>query len=394
MRLIRLAIAAGVLFAIPAAAQAETIRIGHISNFSGPFAVWGQQFKRAIEAYQKVHGDIVNGHKIEVLYRDVGAVNPAKARQLAEELILRDKIKVLTGFSLTPNALAVAEVITESRTPTVIFNAATSIITRKSPYYVRVSLTVHQYIRPLGVWAGKNSEKKSAYTLVSDYAPGHDAEDAFVSGFVGAGGKILGKDRIPLSTSDYAPFMERAAASGAEYVYIFMPAGAPSIAIIREFAKRGLKKKGVKLLTGGEVQEIYLPAIGDDVIGAISSLHYTETNTNPENILIRKTFAEMFGPSAVPDMGAIGAWDGMNLIYEAVKALGPRFTGDQFVEFAKGKTFKSPRGPLLIDPIERDVIQNVYIRRVEKRDGKLVNIDLYTEKMVKDPWKAAHPLKK
>ncbi len=394
MRRIVVAFAAGVLATTATAGLADTIKIGHISNFSGPFAVWGQQFKRSIEAYQKVHGDTVNGHKIEVLYRDVGAVNPAKARQLAEELILRDKIKVLTGFSLTPNALAVAEVITESKTPLVIFNAATSVITRKSPYYVRISLTVQQYIRPLGVWAGKNSEKKTSYTLVSDYAPGHDAEEAFVSGFTSSGGKVLGKDRIPLATTDYAPYMERAASSGAEYVYIFMPAGAPSIAIIREFAKRGLKQKGMKLLTGGEVQEIYLPAIGDDVIGTISSLHYTETNTNPENILIRKTFTEMFGRDAVPDMGAIGAWDGMHLIYEAVKALGPKFTGDQFVEFAKGKTFKSPRGPILIDPIERDVIQNIYIRRVEKRDGKLVNIDVYTEKMVKDPWKEAHPLKK
>ncbi|MGE3246878.1 MAG: ABC transporter substrate-binding protein [Beijerinckiaceae bacterium] len=389
-------LAAGLFAAIAssAGAAAETIRIGHISNFSGPFAVWGQQFKRSIEAYQKVHGDTVNGNKVEVLYRDVGAVNPARARQLAEELILRDKIKVLTGFSLTPNAMAVAEVLTESKTPLVIFNAATSVIPRMSPYYVRVSTTVQQYVRPLGLWAGRTGKKKTAYTMVSDYAPGHDAEEAFIDGFTKAGGKVLGKDRIPLATTDYAPYMERAANSGAEDVYIFMPAGTPSIAIIREFAKRGLKAKGMRLLTGGEVQEIYLPAIGDDVVGTISALHYTETNTTAENAKLKQTFKDMFGKDAIPDMGAVAAWDGMHLIYEAIRALGPKFTGDQFIAFARGKTFNSPRGPIMIDPVERDIVQNVYIRKVEKRGGKLVNVDFYTEKMVKDPWKEARPPKK
>ena len=194
--------------------------------------------------------------------------------------------------------------------------------------------------------------------------------------------------------TDFAPYIERAGNSGAQAVYVFIPAGAPSVSLVREFAKRGLKDKGVKLLAGGEVQEIFLPAIGDDVIGTISSAHYTETNTNPENVLLRKTLVEMFGKDATPDMGTVGAWDGTKLIYDAIKQFGPKITGDQFVNFAKGRKWDSPRGPIMIDPVERDIVQQVYMRKVEKRDGKLVNIDFFTSGMVKDPWKESNPAKK
>ena len=372
-------------------ASAEVIKVGVIANFSGAFAIWGQQFKQAVEAYQSVNGKSVDGNEIQFVYRDNGGADPAKSRQHAEELIMREKVKFLAGFDLTPNALAVAELITEAKVPTVIFNAATSIITRKSPYFVRTSMTLQQYIAPLPTWAATEGKIKTSYALVSDYAAGYDAEEIFIKNFEKEGGKVVGKDRIPLSVTDFAPYLERAANSGAESVYIFMPAGAPSVAIIREFAKRGLKEKGVKLLAGGEVQEIFLPAIGDDVLGTISGVHYTETNTNPENILLKKTLIDLFGKDATPDMGSVGAWDGTKLIYDGVKALGPKLTADQFMEFAKGRKWDSPRGPIMIDPVERDIIQKVYLRRVEKRDGKLVNIDFYASEMVKDPWKLANP---
>ena len=387
-----LAVAVGVaMLAGATTACAEVVKVGVIANFSGAFAIWGQQFKQSVEAYQNVNGKSVDGNEIQFVYRDNGGADPAKSRQHAEELILREKVKFLAGFDLTPNALAVAELITEAKVPTVIFNAATSIITRKSPYFVRTSMTLQQYIAPLPTWAATEGKIKTSYLLISDYAAGYDAEEIFIKNFEKEGGKVLGKDRIPLSVSDFAPYLERAANSGAESVYIFMPAGAPSVAIIREFAKRGLKEKGVKLLAGGEVQEIFLPAIGDDVIGTISGVHYTETNTNPENIALKKALTDLFGKDATPDMGSVGAWDGTRLIYDAVKALGPKLTADQFMEFAKGRKWDSPRGPIMIDPVERDIIQKVYLRRVEKRDGKLVNIDFYASDMVKDPWKLANP---
>lgn len=391
MRRIIAATAGLAMLASATTASAEVIKIGLIANFSGAFAVWGQQFRQSVEAFQKVHGKSINGNEIQFVYRDNGGADPAKSRQLAEELILRERIKFLTGFDLTPNALAVAELITEAKVPTVIFNAATSVITRKSPYFVRTSMTVQQYVAPLPTWAAKEGGIKTVYSLVSDYAPGHDAEEIFVKNFEAAGGKIVGKDRIPLNVTDFAPYLERAAKTGAEAVYVFIPAGAPSVTFVREFAKRGLKDKGIKLLAGGEVQEVYLPAIGDDVLGTISSTHYTETNENPENIALRKTLVEMFGKDATPDMGTVGAWDGMRLIYDAIKEFGPKITADQFVNFAKGRQWNSPRGPIMIDPVERDIIQQVYIRRVEKRDGKLVNVDFFNAGMTKDPWKIANP---
>ena len=388
------AAAAALSMASAGLASAETIKIGHISNFSGPFAVWGKQFSQSIKAYQKVHGDTINGHKIELVYRDVGSVNPAKARQLTEELVLREKIKVLTGFSLTPNALSVAEIITEAKLPTVIMNAATSMITCKSPYYVRVSMTVQQFIKPMPEYMVKKMNIKSAYVIVADYAPGHDAESIFISEFKKHGGKVLGNDRFPLSTTDFAPFLERAANSNPDSVYIFSPAGAPSIAIIREFAKRGLKQKGVKLVGSGEIQEIFLAAIGDEVAGTYSSNHYTASNTSKQNVLLRKTLTEMFGKDAVPDIASAAAWDGMDLIYGAIKKLGPKFTAEQFVNFAKTFKFNSPRGAgVRIDPQTRDMINNVDIRIVEKKGGKLTNKVVETFKDVKDPWKEANPCK-
>ncbi len=388
------AIAAATILATSVAARAETVKVGLIAPFSGPFAVWGTQYKQAVEAFQKVNGNEVNGHKIEVIYRDTGGINPAKTRQHAEELIIREKVKFLSGFTMTPNALAVGEIANETKIPVVIMNAATGMITRRSPYFVRVSMTIPQYIKPVGEWAAKVAKKKTAYTIVSDYAPGHDAEIYFSKGFEQNGGKMLGKDRAPIATTDFAPYLERAAKTGAEAVYIFVPAGAPSIAAIREFASRGLKDKGVMLLAGGELQEIFLPAIGDAVLGAISGLHYTETRDSALNKQFRKALVELHGDKAIPDIASVGAWDGMKLIYEAVAKFGPKVTGDQAIGMYKGMKWESPRGPVMIDPDERDIVQNVYLRKVEKKDGKLVNIDFYTAPMVKDPWKEENPVKK
>ncbi len=386
--LLKLALA-GSLVMSTTAAFAQTVKIGLLAPFSGPFAVWGTQFKQSVEAFQKIHGDSIKGSKIEIIYRD-NAGDPARTRQLAEEMILREKVSFLTGFSLTPEALAVAELITEAKVPAVIMNSGTAIITRKSPYFVRTSFTVNMFAEPIPAWFEKE-KIKSVYILVSDYAPGHDIQAAVAGHANKLGVKILGQERIPLSTTDFAPYMERAANANPEVVYMFMPAGAPSIAIVREFAKRGLKDKGIKLAGSGEVQEVYLPSIGDDVIGTISGFHYTETNTNPQNVLLRKTLVEMFGPNAVPDAGSVGAWDGMRLMYDAISEIGPKINGDQFIAFAKGRKWDSPRGPISIDPVERDIIQNMYLRRVEKRDGKLVNIDIMTVPNVRDPWKIANP---
>ncbi|MDT2023325.1 ABC transporter substrate-binding protein [Methylocella sp. CPCC 101449] len=385
---------AAVMFSVSAAslssAHADVVKFGIIMPFSGPFAVLGKQAKEAVEAFQKLNGKTVNGHEVQVIWRDEGAGDAAKTRQFAEELILREKVNVLGGFALTPDALAVAEVISEAQTPTVILNAATSIIPRKSPYFIRVSMTAAQYISPLGGWATKNGVK-TAYTMVSDYGPGIDMEGEFTSSFEKGGGKVVGKDRVPLNVTDFAPYMERALQSKADALFIFAPGGAPSVAMVREFERRGLKQAGMKLMGSGEMQEIFLPSFGDSVLGAISSNHYTESNQRPENIAFRKALNESTGREAVPDIVAVAAWDGMQLVYETVKSLGPKFTGDQAIDFMKKQTINSPRGPISFDPKERDIIQNVYVREVRKVDGKVINVDIATVEQVRDPWKDNNP---
>jgi len=270
--------------------------------------------------------------------------------------------------------------------------AATASITRGSPYFVRVSMTIPQHVVPLARWAYDNGIRR-IYTIVSDYAPGHDAEAYFTKTFKAAGGEIIGSARSPQQETNYGVYMEKVLQAKPDALYMFQPAGSPSVAFVKAYAERGLKAAGIKLLGTGETQELFLPNFSDDLIGTVTGFHYTETNTNPENIALRNQLKKMFGDKAVPDIASVAAWDATMLMHEAVATLGPNADGLKYVEFMKGKKISSPRGPIMIDPEERDVIQNIYIRRVEKRDGKLVNVDIATIPMVKDPWKIDNPPK-
>jgi branched-chain amino acid transport system substrate-binding protein len=385
--LFRAAAAAVCLLAAPA--FADTVKIGIIGTFSGGFARFGEQMKYGIEAFQAHNGSTVNGHKIELVYRDVGGVDPARARQLVEELILREKVQAVGGFVFTPNALAAAEVLTEAQVPGIIFNAATSVIPRKSPYFVRTSFTLAQDTVPLAQWAAKNGIKK-VVTLIADYGPGYDGEEAFLRTFKAAGGEVLESIRVPLSTTDFSAFYERVLARKPDALFMFGPGGPPSIGMINTWNSR-LKPAGIKLLATNETQEIDLPKIGKGAIDVISAAHYTETVDNPLNVALRKTLAEKFGKDTVPDTELVSAYDGMRLIYAAVQKFGPRFTGDQAMSLFKGMAFESPRGPVRIDPQTRDIVQNVYLRKVEMRGDKLVNVNFATTPMVKDPWKEWNP---
>ena len=398
MRWILGAATAAVLSLSTGLASADTVKIGLIADFTGAFATWGTQFQQAIEAYQATHGKTVKGPdgkdiEIQYIYRDTASAGPDKAKQLAEELVLREKVKMLAGFDLSPHAMAVADIATQAKIPVVIMNAATASITRGSPYYVRVSMTIPQHVVPLADWAWKNGIKK-VYMITSDYAPGHDARDYFAKEFKKLGGEIVGDDQSPIKETNYAVYMEKVLQAKPDALYMFQPAGAPSVALVKAYTERGLKQAGIKLLGTGETQQLFLPQFSDDIIGTITSFHYTETNTNPANIELKAQLKKMFGDKAEPDIASIAAWDGTDLIYRSVAKLGANAEGMQYVDFIKNsKIENSPRGPVAIDPIERDVVQNIYIRRVEKRDGKLVNIDIDTVPMVKDPWKIDNPPK-
>jgi branched-chain amino acid transport system substrate-binding protein len=389
--------AAGALVVALGTARADVVKVGLIADFTGAFATWGAQFQQAIEAYQALNGKTVKGpdgkeHEIQYVYRDSASSGPDRAKQLAEELVLREKVKFLAGFDLSPHAMAVAEIATQAKIPVVIMNAATASITRGSPYYVRVSMTIPQHVVPLAKWAYDNGIRK-VYTIVSDYAPGHDAENYFTKTFKSLGGEIVGSARSPQQETNYAAYMEKVLQAKPDALYMFQPAGSPSIAFVKAYVERGLKSAGIKLLGTGETQQLFLPNFSDDVIGVVTSFHYTETNTNPENLKLKEQLTKMFGDKAVPDIASVAAWDGTKLIYQAVAQLGPNADGAKYVDFMKGKKLESPRGPIMIDPDERDVIQNIYIRRVEKRDGKLVNIDIGQVEMVKDQWKIDNPPK-
>ncbi len=385
------------LTAVPGFA-ADTFKIGLVADYSGAFATWGPQFQQAIEAFQSVNGKSVKGPKgedinVQFVYRDAQSAGPDKAKQLAEELVLREKVKMLTGFDLSNHALAVTDLITQAKIPMVIMNAATASIVRGSPYFVRVSMTIPQEIAPLGKWAYDNGIRK-VYTIVSDYAPGYDAETYFQKAFKNAGGQIVGSDRAPITETNFGVYMEKVLQAKPDALYMFLPAGSPSIAFVKAYAERGLKKAGIKLLGSGETQQIFLPNFTDDVIGTITANHYTEGNTNPENTALKDALHKLFGPKAEPDIASVQAWDGMSLIYAALSKVGAKADGLKYIDAMKGMTLRSPRGPIMIDPVEREIVQNVYIRRVEKVNGQLTNVDFQTIPMVKDPWKTDNPPKK
>ena len=370
----------------PAFAQG-TVKLGLIGEFSGPFAEYGQQMMGGIKAYMKLHGDTVAGKKIEIIQKDTTGPAPDVAKRLAQELISRDKVDMLIGFGLTPNAMAVAPVATETKKPMIIMNAATSIITTKSPYIVRVSMTLPQVATPMAEWAAKNGIKR-VYTAVSDYGPGLDAEAAFIKAFKAAGGEIVDSVHIPLKNPDFAPFIQRIKDAKPQAVFLFLPAGEQGIAFMKGFKERGLAEAGIKLIATGDItDDSVLEAMGDSTLGLITSFHYSAAHDSPENKAFIKAYTEVNGTKMRPNFMAVAAFDGMAAIYAALTKTGGSTDGDKILAAMKGMKIDSPRGPISIDPETRDIIQTMYIRNVEKVNGQLYNVEFDKFPDQKDPGK-------
>jgi branched-chain amino acid transport system substrate-binding protein len=383
----RLLLAAAVLGVAASASAQNVVKLGLVAEFSGPFAQYGQQMLGGMKAYMKVHGDTVAGKKIEIVQKDTGGPAPDVAKRLAQELVTRDNVDLLVGFGLTPNALAVAPVATEAKKAMVIMNAATSIITTKSPYIVRVSMTLPQITQPMAVWAAKNGIKK-VYTVVADYGPGLDAEKAFAEAFKAAGGEIVGSVHTPLQNPDFAPFIQRVKDAKPEAVFLFLPAGEQGIAFMKGYEERGLKQAGIRLIATGDITDDgVLEAMGEPTLGLITSFHYSAAHDSPENAAFKKAYAEVNGDKLRPNFMAAAGYDGMALIYEALQKTGGATDGDQLVAAMKGMKLTSPRGPIMIDPQTRDVVQTVYIRKVEKTPGGLYNVEFDKFPDQKDPGK-------
>ena len=373
--------------ASPATAQ-TVVRVGVINTYSGPFATLGDMIDKSFKLYTKLNADkMPPGVKVELILRDAGGPNPDKAKQLAQELIVRDKIQILTGVVFTPNAMAIAPLVTEAKVPFAIMNAGASVITTRSPYIARFSFTLWQSSYPLGQWAAK--KYKTAYIAVSDFAPGHDCEAAFEKGFTDAGGKIVGRVRIPLANPDFVPFMQRAKDAKPDVVFSFIPAGRQATQIMKAYGDLGLDKAGINFIGPGDITtDEELPNMGDVPLGVITMHHYSAAADRPANKAFIARWKKEYGEKSVPSFMSVGAWDAMDAIYTAIREQNGKIDPDKTMEIWKRyKNPDSPRGPIAIDPETRDIIQNEYVREVRKVGGELANVEIETIPNVKDQWK-------
>ncbi len=379
--------AALALLASPAPALAQdTIKIGVIMPYSGQFADLATQMDNGIKLYMKQKGDSVAGKKIELIRKDTGGVAPDVATRLAQELITRDNVDILAGFTLSPNAIAVSKVSAEAKKFMVIMNAATTVIITMSPYSVRTSMTLPSVGSTAGAWAYKSGIRK-AYTMVSDFAPGKDAEASFHEAFKAAGGEIVGSVRMPLANPDFSAFVQRAKDLNPESIFIFVPAGAQPAALGKAFAERGIDASKIKIIgTGDAFDESFAKNVGDAGVGLISVWHYDYNDDSKANKEFVAAYNAEFKRN--PDFGAVDAYDGMHVIYEALKKTGGKTDGDSLIAAARGLSFDSARGPIQIDPDTRDIVQTISIRQVRKVGNELRNVVLDKVEKVKDPGSA------
>ena len=377
--------AAGALAAaLPRASfAADPARVGLILPLTGPFASTGKQIEAAVRLYMARNGDTAGGRKVELLVKDDGGLAPETTKRLAQELVARDKVTFLAGFGLTPLAFASAPVATESKTPMIVMGAATSVVPQRSPFIVRAGFTVPQITAPIAQWATKNGIKR-VVSSVTDYAPGLECERTFIKFFTEGGGTIVESIRTPLQNPDYAPFLQRIKDAKPEAAFIFVPSG-QGAAIMKQFQDRGLKDAGIKLIgTGDILDDDLLEAIGPPALGAITSHHYSAAHDSPENRGYVDAFMKA-NEGKRPNFMSVNGYDGMHVIYEMLRKTGGNGSGEQLVDAAKGLSWVSPRGPMSIDPQTRDVVQNIYIRRCEMKDGKLWNVEFDRIDNVKDP---------
>src|SRR5437660_7224792 len=373
---------AGALALAPARAE-DAVKIGLIVPMTGGQASTGKQLDNAVKLYMQQHGDTVAGKKIEVILKDDAAV-PDNTKRLAQELIVNDKVHLLAGFGITPTALAAAPLVTQAKIPEIVMLAGTSIITERSPYIVRTSFTLAQSSTIIGDWAAKNGIKKVA-TLTSDYAPGNDALQFFKEYFTAGGGEIVEEVKVPLTNPDFAPFLQRMRDAKPDAMFVFVPGGQGGN-FMKQFAERGLDKSGIRVIGPGDVMDDdLLNGMGDAALGAVTAHLYSAAHPSAMNKEFVAAYKKEFGNR--PGFMAVSGYDGIHLIYEALKKTGGKTDGDALVEAMKGMKWQSPRGPISIDPETRDIVQNIYIRKVEKVDGELYNVEFATFEAVKDAGK-------
>jgi branched-chain amino acid transport system substrate-binding protein len=379
----------------PAPLAAQTVKIGLINSYTGFVAQVADEAQKGIDLYVTEHEkDLPPGVKIELLRRD-DTSNPEVGKRLAQELITRDHVQLLTGIVLSPVAAAVAPLTAEAKVPMLLsIAAAGAAIPRLSPYVVRISFTLWQEAYPIGKWAAEQGWK-TGYTAVSDFIPGHDSEAAFTKAFTDTGGKIVGSVRFPPANPDFAPFVQRIKDAKPEVVFIFVPAGTQATAMIKAIKDLGLREVGINVVAPQDLlPDEELARMGDTPLGLVTAGTYSVAAKRPANEAFLAVWKREYGDKAIPDFFSVDGWDGMAAIFALVMETKGKFTADEALAFlSHWKDPDSPRGPIMIDPETRDIVQNVYIRRVEKQGDALVNVEIATIPMVKDPWKELNPPK-
>lgn len=364
-------------------AKQDPIRIGLPMPLTGVLATVGQQAMAGARLYMTLHGDTVAGRKIELIVRDDTSASDVSKR-IAQEMIVNDKVDIIGG-GLTPNVLAIAPLVTNSKTATVVMVSGTSFVTERSDYFVRTSWTHGQQASVLADWAFKNGSKKVTI-ISSDWAPGAEASGVFTEFFTKAGGQIIDTIKVPLANPDFAPFLQRARDTGADTLFVFVPAGQAAV-FAKQFTERGLDKSGIKLIGPGDISDDHdLPGMSDAMIGTVTAGFYSADHNSPLNAKYVAAFQKAY-PNMRPNFISVSAYDGMHLIYQALKKTGGNTDGDTLIKAMKGIAWESPRGPISIDPETRDIVQNIYIRKVEKKNGQLYNVEFANVGAVKDPAK-------
>jgi branched-chain amino acid transport system substrate-binding protein len=369
-------------------AAAQTVKIGLINTYSGPMASNGDQIQKAVDLFMKLNeSKLPKGVKLEIIKRDDTGINPETAKRLAQELIVREKVSIITGVVWTPNAAAIAPLTAEAKVPFIIMNAATSMLTTLSPYIARTSMTLWQSSYPMGEWAAK--KYKTAYIAVSDFGPGHDAQEAFNKSFKAGGGTIVGNVRMPPPTSDFAPYLQRVKDAKPDALFVFVPAGKSATALMKTFGDLGLGQAGIKLIGPGDITtDEELPNMGDVPVGVVTMFHYSAAGERPANKTFVAEWRKAYGDKSWPNFISVGAWDAMQAIFDVVTQQKGKLNPDKTMAILKTwKNPNSPRGPISIDPETRDIVQNEYVREVRKVGAITANIEMETIKAVKDPWK-------
>ncbi|WP_320203944.1 ABC transporter substrate-binding protein [Agrobacterium rosae] len=386
----KIILAAMAALALSSTAYADVIKVGVVGPFSGPFALQGKNFKAGIDAYMAIHGNKIGDETVEIIYRDVPQADPAQSKALGQELVVKEKVQYLAGFYFTPDAMAVTPILKQAKVPMVIMNAATSAIMKTSPLVVRTSFTTWQTSTPIATVAFEAGVKKMI-SVVSDYGPGVDAENAFKAAFVKAGGEVVQSIRMPLTTNDFSPIMQRIKDSGADGVFAFLPSGPTTLGFVKAYNDNGLKAAGVKFFGPGDLtQESDLPALGDAALGIQTTFHYAVSHDSPENKAFVEAATKAIGNKAELSFPAVGAFDGMHVIYKMIEATGGKQDAEKAVDAVKGLSWTSPRGPVSIDPESRHITQNIYLREVVKADdGSYINKEIRTFENQGDPGLAA-----